>query len=304
MLVPKKNMLLVVNPCAGKMTIKHHLLSVINIFSSAGFNVTVYPTKCKGDAEQIVFNTAHRYSDIVCCGGDGTLNEVINGIMLSGAKVSLGYIACGTLNEWSQGLKISKNIVNAAKDIACNNLVPLDIGNFAGKFFSYTASFGAFTDASYSAPQDFKNVLGQAAYIIEGIKSLSNIKPIPMEFECKEKSLKADYLFGAISNSMSVGGIVKFDKTLVALNDGLFEVFLIKHPKNAAQLQTIITAVLSRNFDCELIDFFHTDSITIKAPDNLAWTLDGEMAKSDGKFTVKNVHHALQFYVPEKFLKK
>ncbi|MBQ7045038.1 MAG: YegS/Rv2252/BmrU family lipid kinase [Clostridia bacterium] len=304
MLVPKKNMLLVVNPCAGKMTIKHHLLSVINIFSSAGFNVNVYPTKCRGDAEQIVFNTASHYSDIVCCGGDGTLNEVINGIMLSGANVNLGYIACGTLNEWSQGLKISKNMVNAAKDIACGNIIPLDIGKFAGKYFAYTASFGAFTDASYSAPQDFKNVLGQAAYIIEGIKSLSNIKPIPIEFECKEKSVKGDYLFGAISNSMSVGGIVKFDKALVALNDGRFEVFLIKHPKNAAQLQTIITAVLSRNFNCELIDFFHTEQVTVKAPANLAWTLDGEMASGGNKFTISNIHNAINFYIPEKFSKK
>ncbi len=304
MLITKKDMLLVVNPCAGKMTIKQHLLSVINIFSAAGYNICVYPTKCKGDAEQIVLNTAKKYSDIVCCGGDGTLNEVINGIMLSGAKVNLGYIACGTLNEWSQGLRISKNIVNAAKDIALNNLVPLDIGNFDGKYFAYTASFGAFTDASYSAPQDFKNVLGQAAYIIEGIKSLSNIKPIHIEFSCKEKNAKGDYLFGAISNSMSVGGIVKFDKASVALNDGLFEVFLIKHPKNASQLQTIISAILSRNFNCELIDFFHTSSITVNAPKNLAWTLDGEMAQSTGEFTVTNIHNALNFYVPERFLKK
>lgn len=300
----KKDMLLIVNPCAGKMTIKNHLLNVIKIFSDAGFKVTVYPTKSRGDAEREVFATAKQYSDIVCCGGDGTLNEVINGIMRSGAKVNLGYIACGTLNEWSQGLGISKNIAHAANDIAKCNLVPLDIGDFAGRYFSYTASFGAFTDASYSAPQDAKNILGQAAYIIEGIKSLSNIKPIRLEFSCKEKTVKGDYLFGAISNSMSVGGIVKFDQTKVALNDGLFEVFLIKHPKKAAELQTIISAVLSRNFDCELIEFFHTDTLTVSGPDKLYWTLDGEMAESSGQFKLTNVHNAISFYAPEKFLKK
>lgn len=304
MLTPKKNMLLVVNPCAGKMTIKNHLLNVINIFSNSGFSVTVYPTKSRGDAEQTVFNTAKNYSTVVCCGGDGTLNEVINGIMRSGTKVKLGYIACGTLNEWSQGLGISKNIVHAANDIAQENLVTLDIGDFSGRYFSYTASFGAFTDASYSAPQDVKNVLGQAAYIIEGIKSLSNIKPINIEFSCKEKTVKGDYLFGAISNSMSVGGIVKFDQAAVALNDGIFEVFLIKHPKNASQLQTIITAILSRNFDCELIDFFHTSALTVKGPNKLHWTLDGEMAVSKGEFAVTNIHNALSFYAPARFLKK
>ena len=300
----ERKMLLIVNPCAGRMTIKHHLLAIVNVFSAAGFAVTVYPTKAKGDAENKALNEASKYHSVVCCGGDGTLNEVINGIIRSNANVPLGYIPCGTLNEWSLGLGVAKNAVSAASDIVAQNLISLDVGDFAGRYFSYTASFGAFTEASYTASQDIKNVLGQAAYIIEGVKSLTNIKPIHLEFSASEKTVSGNFLFGAISNSMSVGGIVKYNQSIVALNDGEFEVLLVHHPKNASQMQSIITAVLTRNFDNKFIEFFHTKSLKISGAAGVRWTLDGEMAISENEFTVNNLHNALTFYAPSRFLKK
>ena len=216
-----KKLLLIVNPCSGRAKMRTELLRVVEILSEGGYTVTVYPTKARGDATDYVLNLSeNEYEIIVVCGGDGTLNEVITGLMKSGLHISLGYIPSGTLNEWSSGLGIARSIPKAAEDITNGKKIKLDIGKFGDKYFSYTASFGAFTDASYSAPQDIKNMLGQAAYFFEGIKSLGNIKPIHLKFRTEDRETEGDFLFGAVSNSMSVGGIVKFDESVVKLNDG------------------------------------------------------------------------------------
>ena len=210
----------------------------MEIFSKANYDVTVYPTKERCDAtNKVAALSQDDYDLIVVSGGDGTLNEVITGLMQSQLDIPIGYIPSGTLNEWSTGLGISKIIKQAAKDIVTGKEITLDIGKFGDKYFTYTASFGAFTSASYSAPQDIKNVLGQAAYFFEGIKSLGAIKPLHLKFEAEGKIIEDDFLFGAVSNSMSVGGIVKFDENTVKLNDGLFEVLLIKNPNNILKLQ-------------------------------------------------------------------
>ena len=165
-----KNLLLIVNPLSGRGKIRGELLRVVEIFSNNDYNVTVYPTKSRGDATVKMSSlTSGEYDIIVVCGGDGTLNEVITGLMKARLKTVLGYIPSGTLNEWSTGLGIAKNIAKAARDILDGTEITLDIGKFDDRYFSYTASFGAFTSASYSAPQDVKNVLGQAAYFFEGI---------------------------------------------------------------------------------------------------------------------------------------
>lgn len=295
----QKKLLLIVNPCSGRAKMHTELLKVVEIFSAADYAVTVYPTKCKGDATDYVLKlNDNDYELLVVCGGDGTLNEVITGIM--GAKLSfpLGYIPSGTLNEWSSGLNISRNIEKAAKDITKNNKIQLDIGRFGDKYFSYTASFGAFTSASYSAPQNVKNVLGQAAYFFEGIKSLGNIKPIHLKFTHDGTEIEGDYLFGAISNSLSVGGIVKYDKKVVALNDGEFEIMLIKKPDNILKLQPVIDGILKKDFNRDGIEFFKAKSITVQSDIPVSWTLDGEFAETNGEFTIDNVHNAITFIVP------
>lgn len=306
MLAKSKNnrMLLIVNPYSGKMKMKNALLDVCMIFSEAGFDITVYPTKCRQDATDKVIESATDFDTVVCCGGDGTLNEVITGIMHSGADVKLGYIPSGTLNEWSSGLKISRNINTAAGDIVDGELCKLDIGSFDDKFFSYTASFGAFTEASYSAPQDAKNLWGQLAYFFEGVKSLGNIKPIEMSFEIDGKIIDGEFLFGAISNSLSVGGIVKYNEGQVTLNDGLFEIMLIRNPKNAMQFQSLVTSVLAQNYDNPNIEFYHVNEVKISNAKNIAWTLDGEKAVSPESFTIKNLHSAINFYLPKNKDKK
>ncbi len=297
----QKNLLLIVNPCSGRAKMYSELLKVIEIFSHAGYKVTVYPTKSKLDAVNYVATVKQgEYDLIVICGGDGTLNEVITGIMSSEINVPLGYIPSGTLNEWSNGLKISRNVETAANDIANGHQIKLDIGKFGDRYFSYTASFGAFTSASYSTPQDVKNILGQAAYFFEGIKSLANIKPIHLKFIHENGVVEGDFLFGAISNSLSVGGIVKYDEQTVGLNDGEFEVLLIRKPDNILKLQPIIDGILTRKFDREGIEFFRTKNVLVESDDDVSWTLDGEYAKGVKKTNVSNIHNAITFIVPKK----
>lgn len=276
------------------------LLKVVEILSAEDNLVTVYPTKSRGDATEFVKqHTDLNYDLIVVCGGDGTLNEVITGLMQSGIHCTLGYIPSGTLNEWSSGLHISRSIKQAAADITTGKKIQLDIGQFGDKYFSYTASFGAFTDASYSAPQDVKNVLGQAAYFFEGIKSLGNIKPVHLKFTADGKEIDGDFLFGAVSNSMSVGGIVKFNESAVKLNDGKFEILLIRNPDNILKLQPIIDGILKQDFNREGIEFFTADSVTVSGGEELSWTLDGEYAKGENEITISNLHNAIELIVPQ-----
>lgn len=294
-----KRLLLIVNPISGTGKMKTQLLNVVQIFSNADYIVTVYPTKARGDATVKVESLENDdYDLIVVCGGDGTLNEVITGLMNKGLDCVLGYIPSGTLNEWSQGLGISRNIANAAKDIINGKEITLDIGKFNDRYFSYTASFGAFTSASYSAPQEIKNVLGQAAYFFEGIKSLSAIKPISMKITADNKVIEGDFLFGAVSNSMSVGGIVKFNESVVKLNDGFFEVMLIRNPDNILKLQPMIDGILKKELDREGIEFFHAQRLTVEAESGLSWTLDGEYAKGREKIEIVNLQSAIKFIVP------
>lgn len=295
-----KKLLLIVNPCSGRAKMRTELLRVVEILSDSGYTVTVYPTKARGDATDYVSNLSeNEYERIVVCGGDGTLNEVITGLMKAELHLTLGYIPSGTLNEWSSGLGIARSIPKAAEDITNGEKIQLDIGKFGNKYFSYTASFGAFTDASYSAPQDVKNVLGQAAYFFEGIKSLGNIKPVHLKFKTAEREIEGDFLFGAVSNSMSVGGIVKFDESVVKLNDGRFEVLLIRNPDNILKLQPIIDGILKRDFDKEGIEFFTAESVTVTGGEGLSWTLDGEYAAGEDEIVISNMHNAIELIVPQ-----
>ncbi len=296
-----KNLLLIVNPHSGRAKIGPALMGVVKIFSSADYEVTVYPTKARLDATRKVETLkTGDYDLIVVCGGDGTLNEAITGLMRAKVDTPIGYIPAGTLNEWSSGLGISRTIRQAAKDIVTGREITLDIGKFGDSYFTYTASFGAFTSASYSANQEIKNVLGQAAYFFEGVKALGNIKPIPLKFEANGKVYEGDYLFGAISNSMSVGGIVKFSDSVVKLNDGLFEVLLIKNPSNILKLQPMVDGILKHDLDREGMEFFHTDKIIVSGCGDLDWTLDGEHAASNKRVLIENIKQAVRFIVPNK----
>ena len=296
----EKRILLIVNPRAGTGKIKSQLFKVVDILSKGGYEVTVYPTKKQLDAYNRIAKGLDGFEKIVVCGGDGTLNEVVNGVIAADADVTIGYIPAGTLNEWSSGLKISRNIEQAAKDIVSGTAVELDVGCFDGRYFTYTASFGAFTEASYSAPQDVKNVLGQAAYLFEGIKSIGNIKPIKLKMETETKSIEGEFIFGAVSNSLSVGGVLKLNENTVALDDGYFEVILIRKPDALTELQQIIDGILKKDFSKKGIEFFRAAKITVSADKKIDWTLDGEHATGERQTKITNLNKRIRFMIPKK----
>lgn len=296
----QKRILVIANPRAGLGKIKASLFSVVDIFSKAGYEVTVYPTKEQNDAFNRVKEGIEGFDRIVVCGGDGTLNEVVSGVVSSGIDATIGYIPAGTLNEWSSGLKISRNILEAAEDIVNGNIRELDVGCFDDRYFTYTASFGAFTEASYSAPQEIKNVIGQAAYFFEGIKSIGHIKPITLELEADGKVVKGDFLFGAISNSHSVGGVLKLDENIVNLNDGYFEVLLIRNPDSLQELQKMVDGILKKDFDRKGLEFFKASHIKVKSKKLIDWTLDGEHARGGKETVIENLHNRMKFIVPNR----
>lgn len=296
----QKKLFLIANPKSGRGYIKTRLLSITEIFNRNGYLVTTYITSARGDATEVAAKITPDYDLVVCCGGDGTLNEVITGLMKNPKPFPLGYIPLGTLNEWSTSLGISKDVKEAAEDILTGRRIALDIGRFDNKYFVYTASFGAFTSASYSAPQDVKNALGQAAYFFEGIKSLSQIKPIPLEITIDGKEISGKFLFGSVSNSLSMGGIIKLDKELVKFDDGLFEVLLIENIDSLAELNEIIEAIQKRSFDKQRIRLYTGKEISVRTLLPLDWTLDGEHATSQNEARIANIPRAIEFIIPKK----
>ena len=293
-----KNLFLVINPESGMGRIKTELFKVCDMLTRGGYRITLLITTKKGDATEAVSQLDDTFDAIVVCGGDGTLNEVITGVMQNPNTYKIGYIPSGTLNEWSAGLEIPRRIPKATEGILSGNEIALDIGKFKDSYFSYTASFGAFTAASYSTPQNIKNVFGQVAYVLEGIRELGTIKPIHMKFTSDDEVYEGNYLFGAVSNAMSVGGIIKFEEGEVALNDGVFEVLLIEEPEKFADLNQIIDAIVTRTFNCKCIKRFKTRHLTVESQDVVDWTLDGEHAQSQGIIDIINLHNAIKFIVP------
>lgn len=294
-----KKALLLVNPVSGKLKAKSTLFDMISVLNRENIQTTVQITQGKGHAAQAAMEAgAAGYHMVICCGGDGTLNETITGMMKAKKKLPLGYIPAGSTNDFASSMGISSNPTEAAEQIAKLSPVPVDIGLFdENRYFAYIASFGIFTSVSYNTPQATKNVLGHLAYILEGVKDLTNIQSHHVIAETKTKRYKGDYIFGAVCNTTSVAGIVKIAPDLVATNDGLFEVLLIKMPKNPAELHKIVMGLTFSDFSDEIFEFFKSDEIQFFTNPDLGWTLDGEFASVEkGTPVIKNLHEAISVY--------
>ncbi len=289
-----QRVLLIVNPVAGKMGGKNALFPLTEAFCREGWQVTSFVTAQRGDAERVAHDLSAAHDLVVCCGGDGTLGEVINGVQICGRQVPLGYVPLGSTNDFAATLHLPKRVPDAIRTILQGRDMPLDIGLWNGKrYFSYIASFGAFTAVSYSAPQTTKNVLGHLAYVLEGAKELGNIRPYTVTVETEERTFTGEYLFGAVSNSTSVGGMVKLDKGLVDMNDGLFEIVLVKPPRNASDFSKLVVSINSGKFDKKLFEFFKAPRAIFKVQDAPAWSLDGDQADGTATVTVENCPGAL-----------
>lgn len=291
----RQKMLLIANPIAGMKKIKRTLPRIKKYFDISGYDVEVFETSARGDGAAAAEKYSGDFDVIVCAGGDGTLNETISGVLNSGIKTPIGYLPAGTTNDFAAGLGLPLLIMKAAENIVKGTPRELDIGKINERYFSYVASFGAFTEASYNVSQSLKNALGHLAYILEGVMDIPNIRPRHMRIEVDGCVYEDDYLFGAVSNSTSLGGILKLNTGLVDFSDGLFEVMLIKNPKNAVELSKIVLSLQSKRYDEEVITFLQTSDVTIISDEGTPWSLDGEYYEGCDKITVTNIHQAISF---------
>lgn len=284
-----KKMFFVYNPKAGKAQIRTKLSDVLNVFAAAGYEMTVLPTQKRDDARLAVANRSRDYDLVVCSGGDGTLNETVTGMIQSGFMTPIGYVPAGSTNDFGGSLALPKNVVRAAETIVDGRDFLCDVGSFNRDVFVYIAAFGLFTDVSYETPQDFKNVLGHTAYILEGMKRIANARSFKMKVCYEGKEVRGDFLFGMITNSVSVGGFKNITGKNVQLDDGLFEVTLIKRPKNPVDLNNIMVALLNRDADTDALYSFRTAELTLESTEPVKWTLDGENGGSHRKVRIRNV---------------
>lgn len=290
----EKSMLFVMNPVSGQKKANRYLAEILQLFNEAGYKVTAFMTTGPGTASGAVERWSKEHDLVVCCGGDGTLNETITGLLRCGAQTPVGYIPAGTTNDFATSLKLSTNPLQAARDIVEGQPIAFDVGRFGKRFFSYVASFGAFTKASYQIPQDVKNALGHAAYVLGGISELSQIRKEHIWAELDGMELEDDFLFGAICNATSIGGILTLDPKQVDMGDGLFEVLLLRNPRNLEEIAECIQAVQSQKYNCEMLTFRSARHIRIRASADMPWSLDGEREDGHEEIEIENLHHAIR----------
>lgn len=305
----KKKLLFVLNPFSGKGQIRNKLLDIVDIFVKNDYRVTIHTTQCPQDAMNLVEEKAGNYDLVVCSGGDGTLDETVTGMMRRETRIPIGYIPAGSTNDFAGSLKIPKRMEKAAEVAVEGVPFACDIGSFNGDYFVYIAAFGLFTDVSYETSQELKNRIGHAAYILEGLKRLPAIQSYHMRVEYEDRVIEDDFIYGMVSNSTSAGGFKNITGKNVKLDDGMFEVTLIRMPKNPLELNAIIASLTSRRENrenTELIYSFKADTLKFISEEKIPWTLDGEYGGSHREVVVQNEKQAVQLMVKAdaKFLPK
>ena len=293
-----KKLLFIYNPNAGKGLIKPKLSDVLDIFVKAGYEVTVYPTQKYRDGYQKVRHFKEQYDLVVCSGGDGTLDEVVTGMMKRTEQIPIGYIPTGTTNDFARSLHIPKDMLKAA-DTAVNGMVfPCDVGQFNEDIFVYIAAFGLFTDVSYQTKQEVKNVLGHLAYVLEGMKRLYNVPSYRIKVTHDDQIIEDEFIFGMVTNSRSIGGFRNMVGKSIVFDDGEFEVTLIKTPKNPLALQEIIAALLIEQIDTKHMYTFKASSLKLESLEEIPWTLDGEFGGEHDEVIIENQRQKLKIMVP------
>ncbi len=293
----KRRLLFIYNAHSGQGRIRSILCDMIDVMVKGGFEVTVYPTQGAQDATQKVLNDGKGYDRIICSGGDGTLDEVVTGILSAGLDIPVGYIPMGTTNDFASSIGVDVKWENALKIAVGDNIFSSDVGGFRDDYFVYVAAFGLFTEASYTTNQELKNVLGHAAYVLEGIRQLADIPVYHMEISDGTNSWDGTYIFGMITNSISVGGIKGLIPGEVKLDDGLFEVTLVRVPQNPIELSEILAFFTNFNRETSMVDSFQTSGISISSDDKVSWTLDGEFGGEHNLVRIKSIPKALKIFV-------
>lgn len=296
----RKKLLFVYNPHSGKQLVARELSDIVELYTKEGYDVTCRPTQRKGDCAETVAKSCFDYDLIVISGGDGTLNEAINGFMASGYNKPFGYIPAGSTNDFSHSVGIPRRVMDAAQTVIMGEPFVCDVGKHNGRYFSYVAGFGAFTEVTYTTPQDVKNVLGYLAYILEAMASLQSIKSYDITYESAERSGSGSYLLGLVTNTLHVAGMKNRMSDDISLNDGLFEVILVKTPKKLADLHNLTQDILKRDFSSGALEYFKTEKLTITCNEALAWTLDGENGGEHKVNEIVNYKQALSVITERK----
>lgn len=292
-----KKLLLIVNPVAGIRRGNNILLDIVSTFCEQGYECTTQTTTIKVRAKELVQQYGADKDMIVCVGGDGTFNETVAGCIDLGIKPLLGYIPSGTTNDFASSLNLPLRPKIAVKNMAKHNAKQLDVGTFNGRVFTYTASFGIFTKASYSTPTKQKNNLGYAAYIFSGIQELNDIRSYHMKIETTDKVVEGNYIFGGICNSKRIGGVVQLPADIVDMNDGLLEAMFIRMPENPQEFMQVIFDLNTGNYNSEMFDFFSVDKLTITSKEDIDWTIDGEYQKGANVVQIEVIKDAIQLCV-------
>lgn len=285
-----KHLLLILNPTSGMRKAARNLTDIISVFNRADYDTHVYVTACHGDASKAVHQFGSEADIIVCCGGDGTLNETVTGVIEAGLDVPIGYIPSGSTNDFASSLHLSGDVVEAAGQIVSGSETAYDVGKFGDRYFTYIASFGAFTKASYSTPQNIKNTLGHMAYVLEGMQELTALRPEHIRMELDGETVEDDFLFGAVCNSTSVGGILKLKPDLVDMADGKSEILLIRAPRDLQEFHECVMALHNQTYNCGMITFRSASAVRVLGNPEMAWSLDGEKAEGSEKIMIENLH--------------
>lgn len=293
----QNRLLFVINPHAGKGAIREDALACIDCFIQAGYDVTVHITQGTQDATRIVRERACEFDRIVCSGGDGTLNEVVAGLLDSGVKTPLGYIPAGTVNDFASSLRIPRQPLAAAELAVSGQPYAVDIGRFGNRCFCYIAAFGAFTDVSYTTPQTNKNLLGRTAYILEAIKALPAIKPYHIKVQAGTQQIEGDFIYGMVTNATSVGGFKELAPADVQMDDGVFEVVLLQQPKKPLEWQQVFNEFIQPQKDSKYLLRLKASHIQIQCDEAMPWTLDGEFGGKHNTVEIRNEFHALSILV-------
>lgn len=297
--IQMKKVLLLINPNAGKGGYKNGLGEVLHSFHKAGCAVTVTFTDKRGDAPVIAAREAANYDRIVCVGGDGTLSETVAGLMSADVRPVLGYLPMGTTNDCAATLGIPRDPVQASQVAAAGVPLPMDVGRFNDRYFTYVAAFGAFTEVSYETPQDQKNALGRLAYFLDGVSRLPNLTHRWARVEYDDGVLEDDYIFCGVTNSRSVAGFIRLKENLgVSVSDGLLEIILIRNPENMLQVGTIVTDLLANKFESEYVTLLKSRRVRFTLKESVMWTLDGENGGSHARVECENIPHAVQIMIP------
>ncbi len=297
-----KRILLIVNPASGMTKAKEALLPILSVFTEKGYLTTVLTTAGPGDAANFAEKYADGYEIVVCCGGDGTLNEIISGMLRTGIRKPIGLIPCGTTNDVAHTMNLPcSTLTDAATAAVCGRAIPHDIGIFNGsRIFSYVASFGAFTKVSYDTPQWLKNMFGHFAYVLDGIASVGDIRPQKMQVRAGSACIEGEFIFGSVTNATSVGGVVKLNEKDVQVNDGKFEILLIRNPRKPSELTKILSCLKKQQYDGEYVYLLAEKSVEFQADSEVPWTVDGERAGAPMNVKIVNLNNAITMMYPEK----